>query len=146
MRCWIVRTNKSFTTCGLLHISRILMPCIHGVSNLEHSARSKQSFTSTTNSFLSSSVVVSGRKQASRRYSLTSRTPCPCAIHSSKRNTQQLPSKPSAAAGSEQHHVPCCGPPFTTCFVFDHHDTIVCPRSTTGSSATFEGHVQASQL
>ena len=103
MRCWIVRTNKSFTTCGLLHIqqdSRILMPCIHGVSNLEHSARSKQSFTSTTNSFLSSSVVVSGRKQASRRYSLTSRTPCPCAIHSSKRNTQQLPSKPSAAANS----------------------------------------------
>ena len=59
-----------------------------------------KSFTSRTNSFLSSFVVVSGRKQASRRYSLTSRTPCPCAIHSSKRNTQQLPSKPSAAANS----------------------------------------------
>jgi len=123
VRCWIVRTNKSFTTCGLLHIqqdSRILMPCIHGVSNLEHSARSKQSFTSTTNSFLSSSVVVSGRKQASRRYSLTSRTPCPCAIHSSKRNTQQLPSKPSAAANSTTYRAACAAS-FSTCFVFDRH-------------------------
>ena len=84
------QTSPSPRVWRLLHIqqdSRILMPCIHGVSNLEHSARSKQSFTSTTNSFLSSSVVVSGRKQASRRYSLTSRTPCPCAIHGSKRNT-----------------------------------------------------------
>ena len=96
------QTSPSPRVWRLLHIqqdSRILMPCIHGVSNLEHPSRSKQ-VLHVQDQFFLEFVRCRLRPQTSRHYSLTSRTPCPCAIHSSKRNTQQLPSKPSAAANS----------------------------------------------
>ena len=80
------------------------MPCIHGVSNLEHPSRSKQ-VLHVQDQFFLEFVRCRLRPQTSRHYSLTSRTPCPCAIHSSKRNTQQLPSKPSAAANSTTYRV-----------------------------------------